>query len=126
MAKIECPHCQAVNQDISTNDPCWKCGTVLSAPISALSTGIGPPTSQANSSATSAAKPPTKVQQALAESEAPVAQAQASPAKSPPIYAEPQAKRSHAMLYMCIGIAVVAIGLLLVAYVLNRTYPVPH
>jgi hypothetical protein len=49
MAKILCPHCKAVNQDVSLNDPCWQCGTILSAPPSALETGEGPPSSAASS-----------------------------------------------------------------------------
>ena len=49
--KIKCPHCGATNQDVSENDPCWQCGTVLSAPTSALSTADGPPTSEANAGA---------------------------------------------------------------------------
>jgi hypothetical protein len=48
MAKIQCPHCKAVNQDVSLNDPCWQCGTVLGAPVSALDTGTGAATSEAN------------------------------------------------------------------------------
>ena len=48
MAKIQCPHCKAVNQDVSADDPCWQCGTVLSAPPSALETGTGAPTSEVN------------------------------------------------------------------------------
>ncbi|HLK60977.1 MAG TPA: hypothetical protein VKU00_30715 [Chthonomonadaceae bacterium] len=46
--KIKCPHCGATNQDVSENDPCWQCGTILSAPPSALETEEGPPTSAAN------------------------------------------------------------------------------
>ena len=65
MAKIECPHCHAINQDVSLNDPCWKCGTILSAPPSALETADGPPTSTANPATET--KPLTKVQQALAQ-----------------------------------------------------------
>ena len=49
MAKIQCPHCKAVNQDVSLNDPCWQCGTILSAPPSALETGEGPPSSAVSS-----------------------------------------------------------------------------
>ena len=48
MPKIQCPHCKAVNQDVGLEDPCWQCGTVLSAPPSALDTGDGPATSEAN------------------------------------------------------------------------------
>ena len=48
MAKIQCPHCKAVNQDVTLNDPCWQCGTILGAPVSAIETGVGPPTSEVN------------------------------------------------------------------------------
>ncbi len=48
MAKIQCPHCKAMNQDVSLDDPCWQCGTILSAPVSAIETGVGPPSSGAN------------------------------------------------------------------------------
>lgn len=48
MAKIVCPHCQAVNRDVSLEEPCWQCGTVLGAPLSAIETGVGAPTSGAN------------------------------------------------------------------------------
>lgn len=48
MAKIVCPHCNAVNQDVSLNDPCWQCGTILSAPPTSIETGEGAPTSEAN------------------------------------------------------------------------------
>src|SRR5436305_1734750 len=49
MPKIQCPHCKAMNQDVSADDPCWQCGTILNAPPSAIETGTGPPTSEANS-----------------------------------------------------------------------------
>ena len=48
MAKIQCPHCKAVNQDVTLDDPCWQCGTILGAPVSALETGQGPPSSEVN------------------------------------------------------------------------------
>ena len=48
MAKIQCPHCGAINQDVSLDQPCLKCGTILGAPGSALETGDGPPASEAN------------------------------------------------------------------------------
>ncbi len=48
MPKIQCPHCKAVNQDVSADDPCWQCGTILGAPESAIDTGTGAPTSEAN------------------------------------------------------------------------------
>ena len=41
MPKIQCPHCKAVNQDVKTNDPCWQCGTVLSAPVSTHVAEVG-------------------------------------------------------------------------------------
>lgn len=31
MDKITCPHCGAVNQDVTTADSCWKCGKPLGA-----------------------------------------------------------------------------------------------
>jgi hypothetical protein len=113
MAKIECPHCHAVNQDVSLSDPCWKCGTVLSAPPSALETSAGPPTSEANAGVSSPPKPRTKVQQALAESET------TPPA---PIYAEPPvpASPSRTAMYIGIGVLVVALIILLVIFLLNR------
>src|SRR5438132_117249 len=111
MAKIQCPHCQAVNQDVSPNDPCWKCGTVLSAPVSALDTGVGPAASTANPVDSAPAKPPTKVQQALAESEQ-------RPAG--PVYAEPPAASpSRVGLYIFLGVIVVALIILLVIYLLK-------
>lgn len=58
MPKIQCPHCKAVNQDVSPDDPCWQCGTILNAPASAIETGTGPPTSEANPSDPSAAVSP--------------------------------------------------------------------
>jgi len=48
MPKIQCPHCGAMNQDVSLEEPCWQCGTVLGAPVSAIDTGEGAPSSQAN------------------------------------------------------------------------------
>ena len=48
MAKIQCPHCKAMNQDVSMDDPCWQCGTILNAPVSALETGTGAPSSDVN------------------------------------------------------------------------------
>lgn len=48
MAKVVCPHCQAVNQDVELDDPCWKCGTILGAPASAIDTGVGAPASDVN------------------------------------------------------------------------------
>ncbi len=29
MAKIRCPHCAAINQDVSEKDNCWQCGKML-------------------------------------------------------------------------------------------------
>ncbi len=29
MAKIQCPNCKAVNQDVEPTDPCWQCEVVL-------------------------------------------------------------------------------------------------
>ncbi len=29
MAKIRCPHCAAINQDVSEKEPCWQCGKRL-------------------------------------------------------------------------------------------------
>ena len=48
MAKIQCPHCKAVNQDVGMDDPCWQCGVIIGAPLSAIDTGVGPPASDAN------------------------------------------------------------------------------
>ena len=48
MAKIVCPHCKAVNQDVSGDDPCWQCGTLIGAPVSAIETAGGAPSSEAN------------------------------------------------------------------------------
>jgi len=48
MAKIQCPHCKAMNQDVSADDPCWQCGTILGAPESAIDTGTGAPASEEN------------------------------------------------------------------------------
>jgi hypothetical protein len=63
MAKIQCPHCKAVNQDVSMDDPCWQCGTILGAPPSALETGDGPPTSEANpANQTGSSSPPIQKQ----------------------------------------------------------------
>jgi hypothetical protein len=31
MAKIKCPHCGAVNQDVTEKDACWQCNAVLGA-----------------------------------------------------------------------------------------------
>ncbi len=31
MDKIKCPHCGAMNQDVTAKDNCWKCGKPLSA-----------------------------------------------------------------------------------------------
>ena len=50
MTRIQCPHCQAINEDASLDQPCKKCGTILNAPLSSLSTGDGAPTSRANTS----------------------------------------------------------------------------
>jgi hypothetical protein len=100
MAKIICPHCQAVNQDVSLNDPCWKCGTVLGAPASALETAVGPPSSIVNSNEPAPAKPMTKVQQALAQSEAPPV----------PVYAEPpRTVPNRALLLILLAIFLVAV-----------------
>ena len=52
LAKIQCPHCKAMNQDMTLDDPCWQCGTVLGAPASSLETGAGAPTSEANAANT--------------------------------------------------------------------------
>ena len=40
MDKIKCPHCGAINQDVTEQDTCWNCGKPLAAsaavaPISA-------------------------------------------------------------------------------------------
>ena len=48
MAKIQCPHCKAINENVSLDEPCRKCGTVLGAPMSSLDTGVGAPTSEMN------------------------------------------------------------------------------
>jgi hypothetical protein len=45
MAKIQCPHCQAINEDRDLDQPCRKCGTVIGAPISSLDSGSGAPSS---------------------------------------------------------------------------------
>ena len=29
MAKLTCPTCSAVNQDVEPSDPCWKCNKLL-------------------------------------------------------------------------------------------------
>lgn len=31
MDKIKCPHCGAINQDVTTQDSCWNCNKPLSA-----------------------------------------------------------------------------------------------
>lgn len=49
MPKIQCSQCKAMNQDVTVDDPCWQCGTVLSGPRSAIDTGDGAPTSEADS-----------------------------------------------------------------------------
>ena len=33
MDKIKCPHCGAINQDVTEKDNCWKCGKPLSAAV---------------------------------------------------------------------------------------------
>ena len=52
MAKIQCPHCQAINENIDTDQPCRKCGTVINAPLSSLDTGHGAPTSDGSTADT--------------------------------------------------------------------------
>jgi hypothetical protein len=63
MAKIQCPHCKAVNQDVSLDDPCWQCGTILSAPVSAIDTGVGPAASEVNPANTGGSSSPPVQQQ---------------------------------------------------------------
>lgn len=29
MSNIRCPHCAAINQDVSEKEPCWQCGKTL-------------------------------------------------------------------------------------------------
>jgi hypothetical protein len=63
MARIQCPHCKAVNQDVSLEEPCWQCGTILGAPPSALETGVGPPSSEVNpANKTGSSSPPIQRQ----------------------------------------------------------------
>ena len=38
MPKLQCPKCKAVNQDVSADDPCCQCGTVLGASSAAVDT----------------------------------------------------------------------------------------
>ncbi|HLJ56785.1 MAG TPA: hypothetical protein VKT77_17230 [Chthonomonadaceae bacterium] len=38
MAKITCPHCKAVNQDVTESDRCWQCDKLLGAPAPEPST----------------------------------------------------------------------------------------
>ena len=45
MAKIQCPHCQTINEAMSLNDICQKCGTIMGAPLTALDTGKDAPSS---------------------------------------------------------------------------------
>lgn len=112
MAKIVCPHCQAVNQDVSLNEPCWKCGTVLGAPASAIDTTAGPPNSAANPSEAAAPPKPSKVQQALAENQA---------APQGPVYAEPpNPSPNRGALYIGIGVFVIALIILLIIFLINR------
>ena len=40
MDKIKCPHCGAINQDVTEQDSCWKC----SQPLSAAAKSEAPPT----------------------------------------------------------------------------------
>ena len=44
--KIQCPHCRTINEANSLNDICQKCGTILGAPVTALDSGKGAPTSK--------------------------------------------------------------------------------
>jgi|SRR5579862_6676755 len=51
MDKIRCPHCGAVNQDVTPKDNCWQCGKPLSADPAPADTGgetspTGPPLKQ--------------------------------------------------------------------------------
>ncbi len=32
MAKLKCPHCGAMNQDVEASDLCWQCDFALDAP----------------------------------------------------------------------------------------------
>lgn len=34
MERIRCPHCGAMNQDVTPKDACWQCGKVLGDPPS--------------------------------------------------------------------------------------------
>lgn len=44
MERIRCPHCGAVNQDATPQDPCWQCGKPLGAPPDE---GASPPQKEA-------------------------------------------------------------------------------
>lgn len=48
MLKIQCPRCKAINEVASADEPCWKCGTILGAPLSALDDAGSPASSAAN------------------------------------------------------------------------------
>ena len=41
MDKIKCPHCGAMNQDVTAKDNCWKCGKLLSASAAPETAPVG-------------------------------------------------------------------------------------
>jgi hypothetical protein len=44
MDKIKCPHCGAMNQDVTEQDTCWNCGKPLSASVAVAPVGPSPDT----------------------------------------------------------------------------------
>ena len=114
--KIKCPHCGATNQDVTEKDPCWQCGTILSAPVSALNTGDGPPTSAANAVQAESTAAPAPVPAAAPPKTPQLAQRPAPPAPVSPAPARP-----------AIPVAMIAIVVLLIlAVILGVIFLRPH
>ena len=121
--KIKCPHCGATNQDVTENDPCWQCGTILSAPTSALTTAEGPPTSAANtgsSSPTPAAQTPPATQQPAPPPAQPRApQTIQRPAPAPPA-AAPVPARSTGPNWIAITVILVILLAIVIGVLMLR------
>jgi len=99
-----------MNQDVGLDDPCWQCGTILSAPVSALETGVGPPTSEANPA------------NATGSSSAPI---QRQIERDQPTGSVPSADRPRSSFNLglaAVAIIVLAVIVILVVVVLNQRH----
>lgn len=114
MPKIKCPQCGATNQDVTEQDACWKCGSILGvtaaeAPAPVQSVETAPPDT------------PGAPDAPMVESEQPLPlQAERKAPETPPAERLVVTRPSRPMLPIVLAICIVIVLIVVIVLLLRR------